>query len=66
VYLFILFGLAVVTTSWFTLGGLRDIAHLLRSLRIQVRDHSDDGRVRPAESPHGSRTAAASAEADHE
>ena len=66
VYLFILFGLAVVTTIWFTLGGLRDIAHLFRSLRIQVRDHSDDGRVRPAESPRGSRTAAAAAEVDHE
>ena len=49
VYLYVLFGMAVVTTVWFTVGGLVDIRNLFRALKTQERDFSDDGMVRQQE-----------------
>jgi hypothetical protein len=38
---------AVITTVWFTIGGTREIAVFLRSLRTEKRDDRDDGTVGP-------------------
>jgi hypothetical protein len=46
VYLWILFFLAIGVTVWFTIGGLRDIRSLFRTLKSQERDFDDDGMVR--------------------
>ena len=46
VYIWILFVLALITTIWFTCGGLRDMLYLFRSLKTQKRDYDDDGTVR--------------------
>jgi len=35
----------VVTTVWFTIGGIRDLRRLLQRLRTQPRDAMDDGTV---------------------
>jgi SSS family solute:Na+ symporter len=37
--------LGTVTSIWFTLGGVRDLRRLFRSLRTLHRDPTDDGRV---------------------
>jgi solute:Na+ symporter, SSS family len=38
-------GLGVVTTVWFTWGGIRDMIRMARALRTVTRDHRDDGTV---------------------
>ncbi|MGN6628219.1 MAG: sodium:solute symporter family protein, partial [Tepidisphaeraceae bacterium] len=38
-------GVGVVTTVWFTLGGVRDIRNLFRRLSLERPDASDDGTV---------------------
>jgi SSS family solute:Na+ symporter len=47
IYLYILFGMAVITTLWFTIGSCSDLLYFFRSLRTQQRDYSDDGMVKP-------------------
>jgi solute:Na+ symporter, SSS family len=55
VYLWISFGLLVVSTLWTGVGGLRDLGSLIHGLRTGRRDFSDDGTVHhdapPAETP---------------
>ncbi|HOX24611.1 MAG TPA: sodium:solute symporter [Candidatus Krumholzibacteria bacterium] len=46
VYLAIQFVAALVVCVWFTAGGTRDLARMLRRLGAQVRDQGDDGIVR--------------------
>ncbi len=36
---------AIVITIWFTIGGFRDLKHMLKSLREATRDEADDGMV---------------------
>jgi SSS family solute:Na+ symporter len=38
-------GIGVPATIWFTIGGIRDLRELFRSLRTLDRDDRDDGRV---------------------
>ena len=45
IYLYILFGLAIVSTIWFTLGGLRDMKNLFHTLKHQERDYNDTGLI---------------------
>jgi len=45
VYLICLFGLSIVTTLLFTIGGLVDIESLFKSLKTQKHDYDDDGMV---------------------
>jgi SSS family solute:Na+ symporter len=37
--------LAIATGVWFCIGGLRDLAYMLRALRVAERDSSDNGQV---------------------
>ena len=46
VYLWILAGLAIFSTVWFTAGGISDIRRFFHQLRTQARDDSDDGFVK--------------------
>lgn len=39
------FGVAVIVTIWFTIGGMRDLIRMFRRLRTYVADETDDGRV---------------------
>ncbi len=45
VYLGVQIGMAAVTIVWFSAGGFLDLREMLRRLRTQVRDHTDDGFV---------------------
>ena len=45
VYVLIYFVLSIVTTIWFTIGGLRDYRDMFRLLKIRKSDETDDGRV---------------------
>jgi SSS family solute:Na+ symporter len=45
IYLGIQIGMAIVTVVWFTTGGFLDLREMLRRLRTQERDHSDQGFV---------------------
>jgi SSS family solute:Na+ symporter len=45
VYVLLYFVVGCPTTVWFSIGGLRDIRDLLRTLDSTVRNHADDGRV---------------------
>jgi len=47
-------GLAVAVTSWFLIGGMRDLKDMFHLLRTRVRDESDDGFVRPADKERSS------------
>jgi hypothetical protein len=38
---------SVVTTVWFTIGGIREIGLFIHSLRHETRDDRDDGTVGP-------------------
>jgi SSS family solute:Na+ symporter len=49
VYLFILFVVALFTTVLFTVGGFKDLMHLFKVLKTQVRDFDDDGTVESRE-----------------
>ena len=49
VYVVIHFVLAVITTIWFIIGGIRDYRDLFRLLRTRQVDETDDGRVLPEE-----------------
>jgi SSS family solute:Na+ symporter len=49
VYLFILFVIALFTTVLFTVGGFKDLMHLFKVLKTQVRDFDDDGTVESRE-----------------
>jgi SSS family solute:Na+ symporter len=51
VYLYMAFGVLVITTLWAGIGGLRDLANLIRGLRSADRDFTDDGRVQHGSSP---------------
>ena len=39
------FGVAIVVTIWFTIGGFRDLRRMYRRLASYVADQDDDGRV---------------------
>jgi hypothetical protein len=39
------FVIAFITLIWFGIGGLIDIRHFFRDLRVAARDASDDGTV---------------------
>jgi hypothetical protein len=45
VYLGVQIGMAVITIVWFSAGGFLDLREMLRRLKTQVRDHTDDGFV---------------------
>ena len=49
IYIVIHFVLAVITTIWFIIGGLRDYRDMFRLLRARKDDELDDGRVLPEE-----------------
>jgi len=40
-----LFAASVAVTVWFTIGGLKDILYMFRTLRTRTADPDDDGRV---------------------
>jgi SSS family solute:Na+ symporter len=44
-YLFIHIGMAVISIVWFTWGGFKDLAEMMKKLRSSERDHGDDGWV---------------------
>lgn len=44
-YVLVYLALGLITTVWFTAGGLRDVRRLTRDLRTAVRDDRDDGTV---------------------
>jgi SSS family solute:Na+ symporter len=44
-YLVIQIGMALISIVWFTWGGFRDIRVMLKKLKYDERDHSDDGWV---------------------
>jgi SSS family solute:Na+ symporter len=44
--LWIPFGLAIITTIWFTIGTTRDILDLLKTLKVARHNDEDDGTVR--------------------
>ncbi|MBN1513906.1 MAG: sodium:solute symporter [Phycisphaerae bacterium] len=52
--LWLAFVLGVLTAIWFTVGGIYDLRDMFKTLRVAVRDDSDDGMVRTAEpqTPH--------------
>jgi len=39
------FGVALISTFWFMIGGICDLRHLFIDLETRKRDYSDDGRV---------------------
>ena len=39
------FVIGIITTTWFTWGGIRDLRRLFRNLRTVKRSHLDDGMV---------------------
>jgi SSS family solute:Na+ symporter len=45
-YILLLFVVSIPATVWFTVGGIRDIKMLFKRLEEDVRDPTDDGRVR--------------------
>ncbi|MGE4490531.1 MAG: sodium:solute symporter [Kiritimatiellales bacterium] len=45
IHLGILLSISVISTVWFTWGGIRDMFRLYRDLRVKNRDESDDGWV---------------------
>lgn len=44
-YVYLYLGISVPVFFWFTIGGIRDIKHLFKTLENLERDHTDDGRV---------------------
>ena len=42
---YLAFGVAAAVTTWFTIGGFRDLRRMFRRLRSHVDDEADDGRV---------------------
>ncbi|UCD74488.1 MAG: hypothetical protein JSV91_11960 [Phycisphaerales bacterium] len=44
-YTWIIFAGGVAVTIWFTIGGIKDLGYLFRSLRTRAADPTDDGRV---------------------
>ena len=42
---------AVVTVTWFSIGGIRDLLYLYKQMNSSVRDFSDDGRVPSGKQP---------------
>ena len=44
-YLVIQIGMALISIVWFTWGGYRDLRVMLKKLKYDERDHSDDGWV---------------------
>jgi SSS family solute:Na+ symporter len=45
VYIYIMVGFLICSTTWLGIAGLRDLRHLLNSLRGAARDFDDDGSV---------------------
>ena len=43
------FAVGLVTTVWFSAGGIIDLRHLFHDLEARKRDYSDDGRVEKPE-----------------
>lgn len=46
-YILIQLAIGVLSTVWFTVGGIIDIKGLFRTLATAIRDDTDDGRVKP-------------------
>ena len=44
-YIFIQIGMALISIIWFTWGGFQDLNIMLKKLKSDERDHSDDGWV---------------------
>jgi len=44
-YIFIQIGMALISIIWFTWGGFQDLSIMLKKLKSDERDHSDDGWV---------------------
>ena len=47
-YYFIPAGLAILTTIWFTWGGMRDFLRYLKALKLYKPDLADDGTIHPS------------------
>ena len=45
VYTWVIFGISIFTTIWFTIGGMDNIFRMFRDLKIAKRDARDDGMV---------------------
>lgn len=45
VYVYMYLFISIPVFFWFTIGGIKDIKHLFRTLETLERDHTDDGRV---------------------
>lgn len=58
VYFFIQVGISLFVLVWFALGGFRDIAAMLASLRVMQRDETDDGTVAAESCSDGTGTGA--------
>ena len=48
-YVILAIVLGIIATIWFLIGGFRDLFDMVRTLKNQVRDDSDDGWVRKEE-----------------
>ena len=44
-YIYINIAVCSVIIVWFTLGGISDLRHMIKSLKTENRDHGDDGWV---------------------
>ena len=44
-YIWITFGVALITTIWISIGGVIDIKKMFQRLETLVRDDNDDGTV---------------------
>ena len=51
-YIYINLVLAIVTTVWFTIGGISNIKQMYRDLKYRAVDHTDDGTVGKAHIEH--------------
>ena len=45
VFIYIHLAMSLITMFWFTVGGFKDLKIMIAKLRIDIRDHSDDGWV---------------------
>ena len=45
VFIYIHLAMSLITMFWFTFGGFKDLKIMIAKLRIDIRDHSDDGWV---------------------
>jgi hypothetical protein len=44
-FTWLIYGGSIAVTIWFTIGGLKDLRYLFKTLRTREADPDDDGRV---------------------